>query len=829
MWRGRAAFNRLRRLLLLYGLAWLRLQGVYGEMGNPVEAKGTQGDSITLPGAVNMDQVVALTWSKVEGSGQIRIAVYMYKPKGTGEQSNSLGPLKGRAELTDRGSLRIKDLKLRDEGMYVLTALLEEVGPKERHVSLEVIVPPKLELNPRQDVYERRGKAVKLTCTVSHARPMVKYIRWEKDGGPVDQHHEATTYPGKDSYESVLSLRNLTKSDSGNYTCVTGHLERIVAASRHVEVHYPATIVNASDLVVAPVLTKVTLWCVAEGNPPPNITWYKLGWQNEPTATLEPSDSTRNNIIFNEIHRNDSGKYACSAANGIGKQDWRTISLVVRDSTLNSGIKTPLIKSRWETALLGTLAGAAVVFLCILIALACRGNGRGMRDNPKLVAISPPIYSYHPSYKQSMELRSLRHTDSTSSTVVTRSGKVFARALCDYSPQDDNELPLQTNDVIEVLSDQNGGWWFGSVQGKVGLFPAKCVEILVCKDRQDGKKCYARALYDYDPCEEGELQLQVGDVMEIVSREDPGWWYGYLRGKVGLFPSNYVEVVPESSVGDLSELSPIRSREPDVTLGASSASTLPAADVQLLTSKVNGQHRASCAVHSSTKRCNSGYGGDQDSSGYHDSSGYGMEEDSNNSQEQYEFRNYQKPSRRKSGSSNKGRKLSRRSSEPVSNSSNPEADNCQPEVCHCNECSEANQGQYTSTQPAGQTRSASQNNCDRNTTDNQDSRTRHTSSSRRSSSVRCHSSRSDSLRCHSDNSGSFRCFDGYPESVYGGSDTNVERYYLRPEGERQEPDSFLGSSVSGSFPPSDQIDSSLDGSDNEVRRYDSDGLHSIEA
>ncbi|XP_019631365.1 PREDICTED: hemicentin-2-like [Branchiostoma belcheri] len=335
MWRR--ASNRLRRLLLLYGIAWLRLQGVHGEMGNPVEAKGTQGDSITLPGAVNMDDVLFLTWSKVEGSGQIRIAVYMYKPKGAGEQSNSLGPLKGRAELTDRGSLRIKDLKLRDEGMYVLTALLEGVGTQERTVSLEVIVPPKLELNPRQDVYERRGKAVKLTCTVSHARPMVKYIRWEKDGGPVDQHHEATTYPGKDSYESVLSLRNLTKSDSGNYTCVTGHLERIVAASRHVEVHYPATIVNASDLVVAPVLTKVTLWCVADGNPPPNVTWYKLGWQNEPTATLEPSDSTRNNIIFNEIHRNDSGKYACSAANGIGKQDWRTISLVVRDSSHNSG------------------------------------------------------------------------------------------------------------------------------------------------------------------------------------------------------------------------------------------------------------------------------------------------------------------------------------------------------------------------------------------------------------------------------------------------------------------------------------------------------------
>ncbi|OXA64664.1 Unconventional myosin-Ie [Folsomia candida] len=49
------------------------------------------------------------------------------------------------------------------------------------------------------------------------------------------------------------------------------------------------------------------------------------------------------------------------------------------------------------------------------------------------------------------------------------------------------------------------------------------------------------ALYDYEARDIDELGLKEGDLLEIVKEHDSGWWLGKLRGKEGLFPSNYVE------------------------------------------------------------------------------------------------------------------------------------------------------------------------------------------------------------------------------------------------------------------------------------------------
>ncbi|KAI8900491.1 P-loop containing nucleoside triphosphate hydrolase protein, partial [Globomyces pollinis-pini] len=46
------------------------------------------------------------------------------------------------------------------------------------------------------------------------------------------------------------------------------------------------------------------------------------------------------------------------------------------------------------------------------------------------------------------------------------------------------------------------------------------------------------ALYKYDASEADELSFNVGDVIVIVSKGDPGWWTGTFNGKTGLFPSN---------------------------------------------------------------------------------------------------------------------------------------------------------------------------------------------------------------------------------------------------------------------------------------------------
>ena len=51
-----------------------------------------------------------------------------------------------------------------------------------------------------------------------------------------------------------------------------------------------------------------------------------------------------------------------------------------------------------------------------------------------------------------------------------------------------------------------------------------------------------KALYDFPGYEEGELGLQTGQIVDVYdSTTFHEWWKGGSDGKVGIFPSNYVQ------------------------------------------------------------------------------------------------------------------------------------------------------------------------------------------------------------------------------------------------------------------------------------------------
>uniref|UniRef100_A0A673C334 Osteoclast-stimulating factor 1 n=1 Tax=Sphaeramia orbicularis TaxID=375764 RepID=A0A673C334_9TELE len=52
-----------------------------------------------------------------------------------------------------------------------------------------------------------------------------------------------------------------------------------------------------------------------------------------------------------------------------------------------------------------------------------------------------------------------------------------------------------------------------------------------------------KALYAYDAQDTDELSFNADDVIEILSEDASGWWYGRLRGREGMFPGNYVEKI----------------------------------------------------------------------------------------------------------------------------------------------------------------------------------------------------------------------------------------------------------------------------------------------
>lgn len=56
-------------------------------------------------------------------------------------------------------------------------------------------------------------------------------------------------------------------------------------------------------------------------------------------------------------------------------------------------------------------------------------------------------------------------------------------------------------------------------------------------------KQLVRALYNYDATEDSELSFKANEKLVVIQKDDSGWWQGELNGRVGMFPSNFVEII----------------------------------------------------------------------------------------------------------------------------------------------------------------------------------------------------------------------------------------------------------------------------------------------
>lgn len=58
---------------------------------------------------------------------------------------------------------------------------------------------------------------------------------------------------------------------------------------------------------------------------------------------------------------------------------------------------------------------------------------------------------------------------------------------------------------------------------------------------------YVRALYDYEADDRTSLSFHEGDVIQVITQLESGWWDGVINGVRGWFPSNYCQIISASS------------------------------------------------------------------------------------------------------------------------------------------------------------------------------------------------------------------------------------------------------------------------------------------
>ncbi|KAJ2059026.1 actin organization and endocytosis protein [Coemansia sp. S146] len=151
--------------------------------------------------------------------------------------------------------------------------------------------------------------------------------------------------------------------------------------------------------------------------------------------------------------------------------------------------------------------------------------------------------------------------------------KLRLRALYPYHPDSDDELTIETGDLIETLpipaskaaAHTGAGWLYGEIlresgtdqgdgwqpSGRSGWFPKDYAETLGGPGSRGWIKTralFGTAKYDYEPQHEDELKVSVGERVRVVDGDTAESWWKVRKigsgggGATGMLPAMYIDL-----------------------------------------------------------------------------------------------------------------------------------------------------------------------------------------------------------------------------------------------------------------------------------------------
>nr|XP_009940598.1 PREDICTED: endophilin-A2 isoform X5 [Opisthocomus hoazin] len=115
--------------------------------------------------------------------------------------------------------------------------------------------------------------------------------------------------------------------------------------------------------------------------------------------------------------------------------------------------------------------------------------------------------------------------DELAEKLKRRMREASSRPKREYKPK-----PRETYDFGET--DQSNGGFSCNPTPKVSGKMSPPLDQPCCK-----------ALYDFEPENDGELGFKEGDIITLTNQIDENWYEGMINGQSGFFPLNYVEVL----------------------------------------------------------------------------------------------------------------------------------------------------------------------------------------------------------------------------------------------------------------------------------------------
>nr|NP_001036495.1 down syndrome cell adhesion molecule 1, isoform X [Drosophila melanogaster]ABI31046.1 down syndrome cell adhesion molecule 1, isoform X [Drosophila melanogaster] len=234
------------------------------------------------------------------------------------ERDNRALPINRKQKVFPNGTLIIENVERNsDQATYTCVAKNQEGYSARGSLEVQVMELPQVDQFHFNANGVNGGQAVRVMCMVSSGDLPID-IYWLKDGQPLLR----SIYHKIDEYTLILSLRQTTIGDSGNYTCVASNAAGVASRWSILKVKVPPRwILEPTDKAFAQG-SDAKVECKADGFPKPQVTWKKaVGDTPGEYKDLKKSDNIRveeGTLHVDNIQKTNEGYYLCEAINGIG-------------------------------------------------------------------------------------------------------------------------------------------------------------------------------------------------------------------------------------------------------------------------------------------------------------------------------------------------------------------------------------------------------------------------------------------------------------------------------------------------------------------------------